>query len=448
MSNEHNPIARMVETMQRRWKKAVALQPAWRMIRWVIRPQQASLLNGYCRLESSAYGSTGELLVVHVLPFKEPEQYATQLMQQWLQEWQDEKNTLRHRWAAAPWLARVEKGDATVQTLASMLKDFHQQLARKGQMLVLGLIPHSVSGFPEFRKWLQSLVDILPPAVGLMVVDHQEAPELKPVAHTLRDKAITLDITDLDVEAAMESIATAGNPNDADVQLRKCLFEMGRAARTNNKGLLCQWGDKALEATQRSGNKSLWATAHVVYAGFLMQFKDTERINALLDKAVSITEPFYKQGDAVHAAVLMQAYGYKAAYCNMTREKKEALQWLEKQLGVALHQEIWLYGVSICKTIAFLAYEKGEMDLFRKYTQQGYELGWRLTDEEAKLSEYLLLAKDYYDLALEQRRKEQAAEANERMTRLFGADWHEQVKKHKKAYTAIKPPENMPLENA
>ena len=209
----------------------------------------------------------------------------------------------------------------------------------------------------------------------------------------LRKKIVTktLQVPNFDLKGAYKQIATQGNPTDPQVQFRRCMFEMGEAAGANNKSKLNQWGQKMLEVTQSTGNRSFWASAHLVYAGFLFQFKDDEKIEELLNKGIAITAKEYKDKPE-SAGVLLQLYSYKGSYASMTGKKEEALEWFTKQARTATELQLTEQALLAYNNLLLLA-QKNKNDFFYNTIKESFEVGYPLKDEQLKNINFTFIAK-------------------------------------------------------
>ena len=63
----------------------------------------------------------------------------------------------------------------------------------------------------------------------------------------------------------------------------------------------------------------------------------------------------------------------------------------------------------------------------------------------ATSADYTLLARDYHNLMLNRKQPEQAQRAQDRMNRLYGSEWKEEIIKqeNKHKYLAVTPPEEI-----
>ncbi len=179
--------------------------------------------------------------------------------------------------------------------------------------LVVALLPHAIHDMDGYRQWLIGLLKKgIPPSVSFMIVDHIGAYYFDGVMKKYPDNTKSLSV-ELDLDGAISKIAKSGNSNAPVAKLNECILEMGKAVQQNNVARVDEWGEKALFITQRSGLKSLFATAHIVYAGMLFNFKQFEKIDGLLTKGLRLaTQGLNKEGDACRP-LLIQFHGYIAA---------------------------------------------------------------------------------------------------------------------------------------
>jgi hypothetical protein len=424
--NEHSPIARCIEKMQQKWIAAVEQNPDYKLVCWQIAPEEADLLNGLCKLESSLHGSLSELFVVMLTPFESEETFSREIIRHWLQLWE-----------ADPILSKNEHlplfQDQALHTqhpegmLPEVLHYFYRAYGNTHSPVVLGLIPHLTSNLDAYNQWVERTAKALPEGVKLMVVDHLDKHYLKPACKGLKDKTILIPCGDLGLHEAMQELATSGDPNVPEVQFRQCLFHMGAGASAKNRSQVEEWGEKALLTTQRSGKHSFMATAHLVYAGFLMHFRAGDKIHGLLNEGIRLAKTALQAGDQSCTPILLQLYGYKSAWHSMCAEGGVAAEWMGKQAHLAIEQGLLLQAVTACRMTAHLYKQNGNTEPFTQYTILGYQTGLALDDETLKSSDYVLLASDYFQWCQKANNYTEAQAVDKRMSQLYGEDWQAQL---------------------
>jgi hypothetical protein len=267
MLAEHNPIAELIHKIQTKWMKEATPFPHLKLVRWLIKPEEARLYEGFLKLESTEHGALPEMLVTMLTPFEREDNYAADLYADWMKALKADQKA--NQVLTVEQIAIVEAAGAPSSgqpdpdaRLLKMLGLFQQQLIGGDTPFVLALLPRSIHDMEGYRLWLIRLLKKgIPAQVSLMVFDHIGAYHLDGVVKKYPEITKSLSVI-LDMDGAVSKIVKAGNPNAPEVKLNECILEMGKGVQQNNPAKVDEWGEKALQITQRSGQKSLFATAH------------------------------------------------------------------------------------------------------------------------------------------------------------------------------------------
>ncbi len=444
--DNHNPIALAISLLQDKWQAATNDQD-YRLIRWLIEKDDTAVFNGFLKLESTVHGSLEETFIVLFTPFLETHTYAYFLIKDWLElfametqnegvpQWEDYPRFKKQWEQLSPEEHHQEENS---YLLAALLQSF-KKYRSKNKKLVFGLIPYANNNEKQYVNWVENMLVLLPDDVALMIVDDLKNEKYERLFNKEEKGRITLS-TDkcFDTQNIYKQLATSGNPDDPHIAFRQCVFSMGESARKGNKQDVYDWGEKALACTQGSGDKLLWASAHIVYAGFLFGFKSTEKIHQLLDNGMNITRTMLDNEATQTAAsgLLGQFYGYKAAYLNMLGEHTESISWFEKQadLYVQYKQEILSIGAF---QNALLVASKHHKSKVSQIAEKAFPIGYAQADESLRSSGFPILAYHYLRVCKEDERKD----IETRMAYLYGEDWKTSAKNN----FAIAPPEEYVL---
>ena len=141
VSNEHNPIAERIGKIQAIWKSNMAGKSDYKLVRLVIREADLPIVNVFLKLESSPYGKIEETPVVMLSDFVDPQTFAWQLCNDWLEEY----SHALEQYPQLPWkehaqyLSKVKEADHIQQEalLLSVLESFSQSLPNYGQKMLL-----------------------------------------------------------------------------------------------------------------------------------------------------------------------------------------------------------------------------------------------------------------------------------------------------------------------
>jgi hypothetical protein len=425
----NNPIASIVETLQRRWFEATEANPEYKLIRWLVKPEELSVINAFYRLETSPYGSLPEFFVIMRTPFGASfSDFSRQLIADWTEIWEQDTFVaqLNADWHPRTWMEKAEDTEDAEEILAAMLTEFQRDVCGKDQTLVFGLLPHSVADVELYNFWIDDIAARLPAYVKLSFTDCIGENYLKDAFKRAGDRGITVECGDLNLQQAVRQMATAGEPDDPAVSFRKCLFEMADGAAAKDVSKINGWGRKAVLTAQKSGSKMLLATAYLVYGGFMMQLKKDDA-DGLLDKGLDIAMNDVKNGNSESVAVLLQLYGYKAAFQSIKGHNTKAAQWLMKQAYLALENGYNAYAISIFRMAARTSQKSGDSDIYFECLKSGYIAGNELSNDELRTSEISVLAYYYAEELRKEKMQEEATAIYERMNCVFGQGWEENV---------------------
>lgn len=436
MLSEHNPIAELVHQIQQKWIDEASPFPDLKLVRWLIKPDEARLYEGFLKLESTEHGAIPEILVAMLTPFLNEVNYSKHLIKDWIRAFKEDTKTreklktkgINNTWQSETFLAESEKeksdGD---QLLLNMLSTFQQEMPDKKSSLVVALFPRSIHDMDGFRYWLTALLKKkIPPEISFMIFDHigenyydrifEKNPEITKTLHV-----------NLNMDDAISKIAKMGDPNSPEVKFRECILEMGKAVQKNDQPKLEEWGEKALLVTQQSGIKNMFASAHLVYAGMLFSFKKFDKIDSLLNKGLHIAQQGLKLDDTSCKPVIIQFYGYIAASNQHQKKMPEAISAYEKQGDLAIEYQLPVMALMPYQQ----AYTLSKSKLPHQYDgliQKAYATGIALQKEELVYSGFASIGLDFYMWQQNHQQYEEAGETDNKLKEIFGDDWKEQAK--------------------
>jgi hypothetical protein len=299
--------------------------------------------------------------------------------------------------------------------------------------LVVALLPHSIHDMEGYKRWLTTMLKKqIPDEITFMIFDHIGEYYFDSVFKNYPEITKSLHIN-LDLDGAISKIAKMGDPNSPEVKLRECILEMGKSLQKNNQARLHEWGEKALQTTQRSGFKSMYATAHIVYAGMLFNFKQFDKIDSLLSKGLTIARHGLKTENASCKPLIIQFYGYIASSKQLQKKMAEAIDAFEKQGDMATEYE--LPGMALIPYR--LAYTLSKKSLPQRYDgliQKAFATGKSMQTEEQLNSCFPAIAFDYMQWHQAKQRWEEAKRTDDELKEIFGTDWKEQAKNLRASY--------------
>jgi hypothetical protein len=442
MIHPHNPIMQRLEEMAGQWKQKV--KPSHRLIRWLLKPEETRMYEGFCRLEASAHGFLDNLFIFFYTPFQSQQQFSHAIMKNWLHEYDsnaDQRKLLQQKGISGEWNVELfrsavlsNKYKDCDQLLPRMLDSWRQWLQLPDTVITLGLLPKETSSPIGFSAWMQQWMLLEKAAsVQLIVLDHNPGNYWGTLFEKFNDESITLT-QDLRMQQAIREIATSGAATDPHAFYRLCLFEMGESANKKQPARLHEWGQKAIDAAKKCGDKNLLATAYISYAGMLFNFREHEKIDSLLNEGWQLCKQQVAAGDQSMQPLLLQFYAYKGAHCQVQKQRKEALHWFFKMGEEAMQMRFYTQALSAYYKAFIFADYKNMMEERKKAVQLGISLTPYLQPEEIQASEYPFLAYEYDKMTSE---KEDTHKKTVIITmeKAYDKDWRQTVESLKKNYT-------------
>lgn len=431
MLSEHNPIAELISKIQQKWITDASPYPELKIVRWMIKPEEARLFEGFLKLESTEHGKIPEVLVAMLTPFKSEKTFSSDLIKDWMEALKKDQKTfekLNIQEKATEFERNIlVKDEDFDEQLINMLSVFHTKMIGKSLRLVIALFPHTIYEMDGFKRWMVTLLKKgLPPEVTFMIFDHIGQNYFDAVFNKFPEFTKSLHIN-LDLDGAVSKIAKMGDPNSPEVKFRECILEMGQSLQKNDQQRLDVWGQKGLFVTQKSGLKSLYASAHIVYAGMLFNYKQFSKIDSLLQKGLVIAEQGLKQEGPSCKPLLIQFHGYIAASYQLQKKIPEAIAAYEKQGDLSLESQL----PPMALTPYRQAYTLSKKNLPKQHDvliQKAFSIGQSMSKEEQTNSCFSAIAYDYLKWHEDNYLWEKAKQVDVEMKKIFGDEWKEQAK--------------------
>lgn len=446
MLSEHNPIAELVYQIQQKWIEEASPFPELKFIRWLIKPEEARLFEGFLKLESTEHGVIPEMVVAMLTPFRHEETYSRDIINDWIKAYKDDKKTqeklnakgIIHTWQPETFITNATEENTNEDLhLLKMIKSFQQDLPDKSIRLVVALFPYSVHNMDGFMRWLNTMLKKgIPDEISFMIFDHVGENYFDNFFEKNTDTTKTIHVN-LDMDGAVSKIAKIGDANSPEVKFRECILEMGKALQNNNRTRLDEWGEKALLVTQKSGLKSMFAAAHIIYAGMLFNFKQFDKIDPLLNKGLAIAQQGLKLDDMACRPLLIQLYGYIAASKQHQKKMPEAINAYEKQGDTAITYQ--LPGMALAPyQQAYTLSKKNLPKQYEELIEKAFTTGITLQKDEQVSSNFAAVAYDYFNWHQQNQRWDEATATDNKLKEIFGEDWKDNAKNTRPKYTKNK----------
>ncbi len=438
MTNEHNPIAQLVTKIQQRWAEEITPQTNLKLVRWLIDANEAKLFESFLQLESSPQGILSEFFVTLLVPFKSVSTYSGDLIDAFFDGFDKGKELLDQlaaegkpiNWDSTFYKQKaLSKNVNADQLLFEILSTFHKALNLSDRKITVALFQHSITSTAAYNDWLKNIYKIgIPEHIQFCVFDLKDDRFYDKLFSGIDPSHALTVISDLDLAGAIKKVVQSGDPNQPATRLHQYIQQMSEAVAEKNLNKLDNKGDACIKDMTKSKVKSLMATAHIVYAGMLFNFKKYDQIENVLANGLQIAESGKKAGDATCQALITQFYSFRASNYQLNKKNKEAIKWfcISAEASIEVNQS--LPAISAYRQAANLA-KKYDSQNYPRILELGYDAGRDLTKEQTSFSDYSFLGFDYYNYLNQNQHFEISTEVDHNMKELFGIMWKEDVKK-------------------
>ncbi|MFK7107396.1 hypothetical protein [Flavobacterium oreochromis] len=425
-TNEHNPIAIRIGKIQKIWKEEV-IPYHFKYINILTSNDDMSIIEGFLKLEASQYGTLQAVFHIMLTSFHDIHSFSYHLIQHWIEEFEKEKQI--H--TSLDWknledikneFSLLDKKSNHCHTLLAKMIEDYKQCFVPDIPFYLGIKPIDISNKNELEKWFEYFLPLLPKDVTILTVDVHEKKDYESFLKIAKEKGKNIIIPSLNMTSAYNELMTQGNPSDPQVEYRKCIMEMGKATGEKNIENLRHWGKKTLSVTQSTGNRTLWASAHIVYAGFLLNFSEYNSIDKLLNKGIQILSSEEKEENTM---LLLQFYTMKATTYNIQNETEKAIDSFIKQINLAKEKNMHFAQIQGYLYL-FLIATPSNMPNYKLHVKNAYECGIKLDHEMLKSLNFGFIA----DIYLEQWAIKDHIlykETEEQMLRIYGEEWQKTI---------------------
>ena len=216
MTYEHNPVTELLRQIQRKWTDDVSLFPKLKLIRWLIKPEEARLYEDFLKIESTEHGAIPEILVVMLCPFVDENTYSYDLINNWIKAFSEDTKTQQklnaegkiNNWKPESFIpGPFDESINYDRNFIRMLSSFHEKLIDKSNNLVVALSPYFIRDMKGMNIWLANILKMsLPPEIAFMIFDHISENYFDTPFENYPEITKTLEV-DLDMDGTVSKIS-------------------------------------------------------------------------------------------------------------------------------------------------------------------------------------------------------------------------------------------------
>lgn len=427
-NNEHNAIAARIGKIQDLWIEKRQKYPDAKVYCITCDREDYPLVEGFIRLEGSPYGKSSDIVLAFMTDYESPAALYSFLINEWIASFEaDLKKYPEWNWTDFDRLkqdaAKLDHNDSkSLKTFyVRLISSFKEFAEIADNILAITIIFYKIGDVESLNKCIKELAELLPSHVSLILTDYNGREVYESLLDSLKEKACRIKIPNQNTAGAYKEIATQGDPHNPQVKYRRCLFELGEATNAGRKQEVKHLGEELVKICREIGGTVMWASAYLIYGGFMLSFKDESAFtHKILDRGISIVQTA-KEETKECSQILIQLYDYKGIAYNLSRDTNQAVKCFLKGVEIAKKEELKSIAVSQYG-YALLAALKKDRLFYEPILTEAFEYGYALDDNELRNVNLSFIASTYIEKAynLESEKRE---EIIKRMESLYGEDW-------------------------
>ncbi len=423
MPTASQAIQRRLDLLQDQWT-LFATDPKARLLRWVVAPDEVSLVQAFWDKESDERAAeTPDLLLRLRSRFEDPEGHGLLLRAEFLEMLDKAEKALAEEGPRTRWTCPSPvSGASDLQALVAALEAFRAAHAPKGGVVGVWLDPEAVGDEGLYALWLQQLVKAAPGGCRFAVLDDRARPALEGLEGADPEQVHSA-VADLDMSAAQEEISRQGGDLETPGgQFRHLFVRMSNAAKEQDVEGAVALADRAVAIAEEQKWHALAAAAHMA-AGGVLATGQPQGARARYGLAEGLAIRAEEEGDAQSRRVRLAARLASGAVLISTGELAEAAAWYRETVPVAEAVED-ARSVLDCWRLASYCYEQsGAVREAWETGLAGFEVGRKLDLEARKASTLPYLAEGLMRMTTRRPMRDQAQGMEELIVATLGRDW-------------------------
>lgn len=427
INNEHNPISIRISAIQDLWIENREKFPDAKIYCLVCEPTDYQLVEGFIRLEASAYGRTSDIIVGFKADYDDKTTFYQFLIKTWIDSFSmDVGKHPDWDWSD---FSSFQSALTTLDSLsADQLRDFYIRLVTSfkrfvgdDHLLGITLFISRVGDVEMLNEVIKEIADRLPVGVALILIDYKKRAVYEILLSEMKGSVCLIDIPNQNMTGAYKEIATQGNPQDPNVKYRKCLFELGEAASKGDKNEAKKLGHELLRLSREIGGVAFMASSYLMFGGFMIRFqREAGFCQELFDKGIALVHPKYHEEQDC-AQILLQLYNYKGTVYSYNKNITEAINQFMTAVRIAKEVGMKIEVINEYNYALLMALRKEKLT-YEPILNEAFEYGYSLSDEDLRIINLSFIASTYLDktYSLDSSQRD---EISQRMSDLYGEDW-------------------------
>jgi tetratricopeptide (TPR) repeat protein len=291
-----NAIVKRQKQLTGQWSGFTDLPDA-RLCRWLINPDELSMLKAFYSLQISDGNDTGDFFIKLSAPFANQNTYAYDLQKEFLsmvKQIQEEIEEPEIKlWKPLP----KKPSDSPLLHFLSMTDLFARCINLSEGYLVIYLQPQMITDNQSWLNWLMQVMQFgIPHKVRWMVMDDRRNPILNQVAKYFPKQ--TCSITpDLKMNAAINELASSGDPKNPGVQFRMAFVHLTQAIGKQDMALVEKTAGKAFRIAEKNNWPHMKVAVNMAKAGAYLGKKEYKQAYQIYGEGYQYASKAFKEGD-------------------------------------------------------------------------------------------------------------------------------------------------------
>lgn len=419
----NNPIAKRLTQLSKYWLSFTDI-PEGRICRWLISRDELKMIHAFYLMQTTESNQTGDFFLKFDTPFVDINSYHQALNKEFLEQTQQLKEAIDDE-SIRQWQPILPHASDFLSFLSN-LGSFAYSLNFEGYLIVY-LTPQNMVDVEQWAQWLVQALDTgIPKKIRFMLVDACDSPILENVAKYYPRQLISI-APKLQMKAAINELASAGDPANPGVQFSKGFMHLTHAIGRKDMAMVDQMAAKALKIAEQNKWPQMKVTVFMAKgAAYLGDQKFEEAFN-IYGEARKVAEEAYAAGDKVSGKLTVTAIFSQGAAMVAGKEYgiaaevyRQAIPWTKEVQDTYSTMEAW--------RMAGFCYQ------LIHDVQNAWDCYWEAQEIAPKLDEALrsnstlpFVGQALLELAPKVEQEEMISLIRNRMEYLVGSDWAEKT---------------------
>ncbi len=421
-----NPIEQRLRKLTLYWLEFTD-NPKSRICRWLVKTDELNMIKTFYQLQISEGNDTADFFIQLSSPFENITDFSSNLKIEFLeiiksiQEETDETDI--KEWTPGDFLI----SDHSDITFLTIINRFAECLNLPEGFLVIFLTPRVIKHLQSFMDWLaQTIEKKIPDKARFMLIDTVEENAFNDLCEKYPDTFYTI-IPDLNMNAAVKELASAGDPSEPGVQFRKAFVLLTQAIAKQDMSLVKKTSAKAFAIADEYNWPHMKVAVKMATAGAYQGKKDYQKAYEIYGEAFHFSDEAYKNGDSASGKLAITTLFSQASSMIGAKKYDLALESYQKAVPYAEENNDYYNQSEAWRMSAYCHKQLKRYD-------EAWSDNWKALDSGEKMDEQMrkngtlpFVGQELMLLAKKINEKDQLHVIDKKMIQLAGKNWTEKL---------------------